>query len=111
MRRKDNGKSRRRSKCLVLKGFSEIDRSKDRAGVIVRGESRELGKALHTKHTNLSRVVGGSKNVSASIAFRVARFAKVGVDDVLTGKFPSPGTCPHCGHVEDEATQRAGAVE
>ncbi len=27
-----------------------------------------------------------------------AKFAKVGVDDVLTGKFPAPGTCPHCGH-------------
>jgi hypothetical protein len=21
----------------------------------------------------------------------------VGVDDMLTGKFPAPGTCPHCG--------------
>ena len=31
------------------------------------------------------------------IAFRVARLAKVGVDDVLAGRFPPPGTCPHCG--------------
>jgi hypothetical protein len=23
-----------------------------------------------------------------------------GVDDVLAGRFPAPGTCPHCGHTE-----------
>ena len=34
---------------------------------------------------------------SPMVAFRVARFAGVGVDDVLTGAFPPPGTCPHCG--------------
>ena len=35
---------------------------------------------------------------SASMAVRVARLAGVGVDDVLAGRFPAPGTCPHCGH-------------
>ena len=36
--------------------------------------------------------------VSADMAFRVARAAGVPIDDVLGGKFPPPGTCPHCGH-------------
>ena len=35
-----------------------------------------------------------------AVAFRVARLAGVGVDDVLAGRFPSAGTCPHCGHRE-----------
>jgi hypothetical protein len=35
--------------------------------------------------------------VNASLAFRVAKVAGVPVDDVLTGKYPSPGTCPRCG--------------
>lgn len=33
-----------------------------------------------------------------ALALRVARLAKVGVDDVLAGRFPPAGTCPHCGH-------------
>jgi hypothetical protein len=26
--------------------------------------------------------------------------AGVGIDDLLSGKYPVKGTCPHCGHVE-----------
>jgi hypothetical protein len=37
--------------------------------------------------------------VSASLAVRVARLVKVGIDDLLAGKYPPPGACPHCGHV------------
>jgi hypothetical protein len=36
--------------------------------------------------------------VTPIIAFRIAKFAKVGVDDVLAGRFPEAGTCPRCGH-------------
>jgi hypothetical protein len=39
----------------------------------------------------------GEKNVSPTMAIRVARLAGVGVDDVLAGKYPLPGTCAHCG--------------
>ena len=57
-----------------------------------------LSKALRFKDTTLANVGGGHKTVSASIAMRTARFAKIPVDDLLTGKFPEAGTCPHCGH-------------
>jgi hypothetical protein len=33
---------------------------------------------------------------------RIARFAKIGVDDLHAGNFPAAGTCPHCGHVGSE---------
>jgi hypothetical protein len=41
------------------------------------------------------------------LAFRVAKFAGVPVDDVLTGKYPPAGVCPHCGHrkEDDEAAR------
>lgn len=56
-----------------------------------------LGKALHCTGKGLCGVV--SKHpVSASMAVRVARLAGVAVDDVLQGKYPPDGTCPHCGH-------------
>ena len=40
---------------------------------------------------------------SPTLPYRVAGLAKVGVDDVLSGRFPDPRHCPHCGHVREEA--------
>jgi hypothetical protein len=68
------------------------------------GNRDTLAALLHCQPAVLRRVVSGSKPVSASVAFRVARFAKVSVDDVLTGRFPEPGTCAYCGHTTPPAT-------
>ena len=64
-----------------------------------------LAKTLGTKISSLSHAVGGSRAVSASIAFRVARLARVPVDDVLAGRYPGVGTCPYCGHKEELPAQ------
>ena len=56
-----------------------------------------VAKALRFGDSTLSSVMSG-KAVSASLAVRVARLASVAVDDVLSGKYPAPGTCPYCGH-------------
>ena len=40
-----------------------------------------------------------SKAPTAGLAVRLARLARVPVDDVLCGRFPPPGACPHCGHI------------
>ena len=60
-----------------------------------------LAKLLGMKACTAGHVAAGRKGVSARLAFRIARIAKVGVDDVLTGRFPAPGACPHCGHVAE----------
>jgi hypothetical protein len=57
----------------------------------------QLAKALHIGRTTAKRAN------SAMVAYRVARLAGVGVDDVLVGAFPPAGTCPHCGHAAAEA--------
>lgn len=57
-----------------------------------------LGGVLGFKETSLAHIAGGRSGVTASLTFRIARLAKVTVDDVLAGRFPAPGTCPHCGH-------------
>jgi hypothetical protein len=62
------------------------------------GTWASLAKVLRYNDTSLSGVACGTKPVSAELAFRVARLAEVGVDDLLAGRFPPPGTCPHCGH-------------
>jgi hypothetical protein len=59
-----------------------------------------LGKALHLKDTTLCNVARG-RAATPTLAFRVARLGGVGVDDVLAGRYPAPGTCPHCGHCEE----------
>ena len=65
-----------------------------------------LGKALRFKQTTLGNVANG-RTVSPTVAFRVARLAGTSVDDLLAGRFPPPGTCPHCGH---RATPQEGAA-
>ncbi|MFO0740866.1 MAG: hypothetical protein U0270_33525 [Labilithrix sp.] len=57
-----------------------------------------LAKILHYNEWNIRKLGRGAKTISPTMAFRVARLAQVGVDDILTGKWPAPGTCPHCGH-------------
>ena len=32
------------------------------------------------------------------VAFRLARFINVGIDDLLAGRFPEPGVCPRCAY-------------
>ncbi len=58
------------------------------------------------RYPSLSGVMAG-RPVSASLAFRVARLAGVPVDDVITGRYPAPGTCPYCGHKVEPAIDAA----
>jgi hypothetical protein len=60
--------------------------------------TRSVARRDRFKDTSLSAVATSNKPVSTTLVFRIAKFAKVGVDDVLTGKFPEAGTCPHRGH-------------
>ena len=56
-----------------------------------------LGKQLHFDAATLIHVVAERRTVSPTMTFRVARLAKVGIDDLLAGKFPPAGTCVNCG--------------
>lgn len=67
------------------------------------GTWANLGKVLGLQDVTVKHVANGHP-VSENVAFRVARFARVGVDDVIAGRFPPAGTCPHCGHCSEQAT-------
>jgi hypothetical protein len=73
------------------------------------GTWANTAKALRSPVGTLRHVTGGG-TASASIAVRVARFGAVGVDDVLTGRFPPPGACCRCGHI-DEPSSAVGRRE
>jgi hypothetical protein len=61
------------------------------------GNWKALAKALHFEAITLRHVMRREKNVSPTMAFRLARFAGTSIDDLLAGKFPPAGACPHCG--------------
>jgi hypothetical protein len=42
------------------------------------------------------------------LAFRLARLVGIGVDDVLTGKYPPVGACAYCGHVAESGEETLG---
>jgi hypothetical protein len=55
------------------------------------GGGNALAKALRVDRRTLTAPA------TPTTAYRVARLAGVSVDDVLAGRFPPAGTCPHCG--------------
>jgi hypothetical protein len=68
-----------------------------------------LAKVLHINERT-ARYIASGRTVTPTLAFRVARLAKVGVDELLAGRFPPPGTCPHCGHCEPAPVDQPAAV-
>jgi hypothetical protein len=66
------------------------------------GTWKPLAKVLRLKATTLGNVASGHKPVTAVLVVRIAKFAGASVDQVLEGRFPAPGTCPHCGHVDSK---------
>jgi hypothetical protein len=56
-----------------------------------------LAKAMNVKHVTVRHAVDKNGGVSAGVALRAARAAGVAVEDILSGAFPKPGVCPHCG--------------
>ncbi len=61
------------------------------------GGWRNVAKVLHVSAATAKRAP------SPILAFRLAKLVGVGVDDVLTRKYPPAGTCAHCGHREEVA--------
>ena len=65
------------------------------------GNWKLLAKAIGFEHCTLLGVKKRRKRVSVNMAYRVARLAGVPFDDVVAGRWPVKGMCPHCGHVVD----------
>jgi hypothetical protein len=61
------------------------------------GDRRAIAKALRVHADTISRMTRAGIAIGPSVAIRVARMAQAGIDDVLAGRWPVPGTCPHCG--------------
>jgi len=66
------------------------------------GGWKPLADALRYQPDTVEKVANarGGRNVTPTMAFRVARFADVKIDDLLGGRY-RPGACPHCGYLPD----------
>jgi hypothetical protein len=62
------------------------------------GDMTQLAKAMGAHRETVQRPVRGGV-VTAGIALRAARIAGVPLEDVLVGRFPAAGACPHCGRM------------
>lgn len=69
--------------------------------VLVRrfGSWSALAKAMGSTRSTLMTIARpvGSRRIGIGIALRAARVAQVPIDDLLSGAWPKPGACPHCG--------------
>ena len=62
------------------------------------GNWRNVEGALPISHSALAEIMSERAEVSATVAFRVAKVLDVSLHHVLAGEALPPGTCKHCGH-------------
>jgi hypothetical protein len=61
---------------------------------------------------SLVKVVNArGRDVTARLAYSVARLTDVSIDDLLVGSLLSPRTCPHCGRPPDDFADEETIVE
>jgi len=66
------------------------------------GGWQPLADALGMKVDSLVKVVNArGRDVTARLAYSVARLTDVSIDDLLSGALLSPRACPHCGRAPD----------
>jgi transcriptional regulator with XRE-family HTH domain len=69
------------------------------------GGWQAVAEALGMKADTISKVLRGARDVTANLAYSVARLTDVSIDELLSGALLSPQTCPHCGRPPDFADE------
>jgi len=75
------------------------------------GGWQPLADALGVKADSLGKVLRGARDVTARLAYGVARLTDVSIDGLLAGALLSPRTCPHCGRPPDDFADEETVVE
>jgi transcriptional regulator with XRE-family HTH domain len=75
------------------------------------GGWQPLADALGVKADTIGKVLRGGRDVTARLAYSVARLTDVSIDDLLAGALLSSRTCPHCGHPPDDFVDEETVVE
>lgn len=75
------------------------------------GGWQPLADALGVKADTIGKVLRGGRDVTARLAYSVARLTEVSIDDLLAGALLSTRTCPHCGRPPDDFADEETIVE
>jgi hypothetical protein len=75
------------------------------------GGWQPLADALGTKADSIGKVLRGARDVTAKLAYGVARLTDVSIDDLLAGALLSPRTCQHCGRPPDDFADEETVVD
>ena len=75
------------------------------------GGWQPLADALGLKADTLGKVLRGGRDVTARLAYSVARLTDVSIDELLAGALLSPRTCPHCGRPPDDFADEETVVD
>lgn len=60
------------------------------------GDWRLVAKVLRYARSTVADTACGNAAVTASMAFRIARFLGVPIDALINGDFTPPSVCPYC---------------
>lgn len=69
-----------------------------------------LAARMEVTQDHIRKALAGQRSIGAMTAIRVAQSAGVSLDEILTGAFPGPTACRHCGHPFDAAAPEADDV-
>lgn len=61
------------------------------------GGGQALAYRMGIDRTCVRRALKERPTPGAVIAWELSRVAQVPVEDIIAGKYPPPGSCPHCG--------------
>ena len=76
------------------------------------GGWQPLADALGLKVDSLVKVTNArGRDVTAKLAYSVARLTDVSIDDLLVGALLSSRTCPHCGRPPDDFADEMTVIE
>lgn len=75
------------------------------------GGWQPLADALGVKPDSIGKVLRGAREVTAKLAYSVARLTDVSIDDLLAGALLSQRTCPHCGRPPDDFHDEETVIE
>lgn len=70
-----------------------------------------VAAALRYQRDSIDKIVNGRRNVTPTLALRVARFVGASFDDLINGHHFSPRTCRHCGHPPDDFVDEETQVQ
>jgi hypothetical protein len=98
--------SRRTSTDLTPNEQANVKRALRAMGRLFRSYAR-LALAMQAKHETVKDAAKDRGRVTAGLALRLARVARVSVETIIDGVFTPPDQCPYCGRTRSSTGRRS----